>query len=151
MIERSIYIRQIADFIDKPFVKVLTGIRRSGKSTVMQMICQQLQQRGVDPNRVLYINMESFANASLNNATSFYQYLSANLIRENRCYVLIDEIQEVKEWEKLINSIAVDFDVDIYITGSNAQLLSSELATYLAGRYIELHIYPLSFEEVLYF
>ena len=151
MIERSIYIRQIADFIDKPFVKVLTGIRRSGKSTVMQMICQQLQRRGVDPNRVLYINMESFANASLNNATSFYQYLSANLIRGNRCYVLIDEIQEVKEWEKLINSIAVDFDVDIYITGSNAQLLSSELATYLAGRYIELHIYPLSFEEVLYF
>ena len=151
MIERSIYIRQIADFIDKPFVKVLTGIRRSGKSTVMQMICQQLQRRGVDPNRVLYINMESFANASLNNATSFYQYLLANLIRGNRCYVLIDEIQEVKEWEKLINSIAVDFDVDIYITGSNAQLLSSELATYLAGRYIELHIYPLSFEEVLYF
>ena len=151
MIERPIYIRQIADFIDKPFVKVLTGIRRSGKSTVMQMICQQLQRRGVDPNRVLYINMESFANASLNNATSFYQYLSANLIRGNRCYVLIDEIQEVKEWEKLINSIAVDFDVDIYITGSNAQLLSSELATYLAGRYIELHIYPLSFEEVLYF
>ena len=151
MIERSIYIRQIADFIDKPFVKVLTGIRRSGKSTVMQMICQQLQRKRVDPNRVLYINMESFANASLNNATSFYQYLSANLIRGNRCYVLIDEIQEVKEWEKLINSIAVDFDVDIYITGSNAQLLSSELATYLAGRYIELHIYPLSFEEVLYF
>lgn len=151
MIERQTYLDRIVEFIDKPFVKVLTGIRRSGKSTVMTMIQLELEKRGVDKSRIIYINMESFSNIHLNTANALYQYITALLSKDHRSYILIDEIQEVEGWEKVINSLMVDYPTDIYITGSNSHLLSSELATFLAGRYIEFHIYPLSFEEYLKF
>ena len=149
MIERRIYLDKIIEFIDKPFVKVLTGIRRSGKSTVLLMITQVLQKQGVETNQIIYINLESFANAHLDTPQALYQYVTNIVPKGKRCYLLVDEIQEIMGWEKAINSLNVDYDIDIYITGSNSHLLSSELATFLAGRYIEFHIYPLSFEEYL--
>ncbi len=151
MIERRIYLDKIIEFIDKPFVKVLTGIRRSGKSTVLLMITQVLQKQGVETNQIIYINLESFANAHLDTPQALYQYVTNIVPKGKRCYLLVDEIQVIIGWEKAINSLNVDYDIDIYITGSNAHLLSSELATFLAGRYIEFHIYPLSFEEYLQF
>jgi len=151
MIKRKYYLNQIIEFIDKPFVKVLTGIRRSGKSTMLMLVRDELLQRGIREEQILYINFESFDFAFLNNAQSLYQYIKKNKSDSFRSYVLLDEIQEVKDWEKAVNSFLVDFDIDIYITGSNSRLLSSELATYLAGRYVEFHINTLSFSEYLIF
>lgn len=151
MIERSIYLDKISAFIDKPFIKVLTGIRRSGKSTVMMMIAQEIEKRGANADQIIYLNLESFSYAHLNHAQALYQYIIERSDRNKRCYILIDEVQEVEGWEKAVNSLSVDLDCDIYITGSNSHLLSSELATFLAGRYIEFHIYPLSFVEYLHF
>lgn len=149
MIERKIYIDQLKDFIDKPQVKILTGVRRSGKSSVMLLLREELLKRGVTPNQIIYINLESFAFSELKEAKSLYQYVSEQLVERARTYLLIDEIQEVEHWEKAINAFLVDLDIDIYLTGSNAYLLSSELATHLAGRYVEIPVYTLSFAEYL--
>ena len=151
MIKREYYLNQIIEFIDKPFVKVLTGIRRSGKSTMLMLVRDELLQRGIHEEQILYINFESFDFAYLENAKALYQYIKENKPNHLRFYVLLDEIQEVKDWEKAVNSFLIDFDIDIYITGSNSRLLSSELATYLAGRYVEFHINTLSFSEYLIF
>ena len=151
MIKREYYLNQIIEFIDKPFVKVLTGIRRSGKSTMLMLVRDELLQRGILEEQILYINFDSFDFAYLENAKALYQYIKENKPDQLRSYVLLDEIQEVKDWEKAVNSFLIDFDIDIYITGSNSRLLSSELATYLAGRYVEFHIYTLSFSEYLIF
>ncbi len=151
MIQRDIYINQLKDFIDKPLVKILTGIRRSGKSSVMILLKEELIKRNIRAEQIIYINLESFTFSELKNAKALYKYVSENSSKEKKTYLLIDEIQEVKEWEKAINSFLVDLDIDIYLTGSNAHLLSSELATHLAGRYIEIPIYTLSFSEYLQF
>lgn len=151
MIKRTDYLNQIIEFIDKPFVKVLTGIRRSGKSTMLMLIRDELIQRGIREEQIIYINLESFDYAFLNTARDLHKYIKENKINNLRSYVLLDEIQEVEEWEKAVNSLLIDFDTDIYITGSNSKLLSSELATYLAGRYVSFHINTLSFSEYLTF
>lgn len=152
MIKRDIYLNRILPYIDKPLIKVITGIRRSGKSTVLMMITAELQNRGIDIDRIIYINFESFIFSELTDSVSLYNYIASKIKGSNKhFYLLFDEIQEVKNWEKAINSLAVDFKTDIYITGSNSQLLSSELATYLAGRYVEFHIQTLSFKESLNF
>lgn len=151
MIKRNYYLNQIIEFIDKPFVKVLTGIRRSGKSTMLMLVRDELLQRGIREEQILHINFESFDFAYLDHARALYQYVKENKSDSFRSYVLLDEIQEVKDWEKAVNSFLIDFDIDIYITGSNSRLLSSELATYLAGRYVEFHINTLSFSEYLIF
>jgi predicted AAA+ superfamily ATPase len=151
MILRPSYIKVLKSFIDKPQIKILTGIRRSGKSTVLQLLRQELLEIGVKEQQIIAINLESFAYADLLEAKQLYRYVSERLIGGQRYYLLLDEIQEVVNWEKLVNSLQVDFDVDIYLTGSNSHLLSSELATYLAGRYVEIPVYTLSFREFLDF
>lgn len=151
MITRELYIAQLKDFIDKPQVKILTGIRRSGKSSVLLLLKEELEKRGVAAEQVIHINLESFRFVELKDPLALYNYILDKHTTGKRTYLLIDEIQEVNAWEKAINSFLVDIDIDIYLTGSNAHLLSSELATYLAGRYIEIPIFTLSFSEFLTF
>lgn len=147
MIARLDYITSIKDFIDKPQIKVLSGIRRSGKSTVLKLLGEELVIMGKPKQNIISINMESFVFADLIDFKAFYNYVKKKITKEGRYYLLTDEIQEVEGWEKAVNALLVDFDIDIYLTGSNAKLLSSELSTYLAGRYVEIPVFTLSFEE----
>lgn len=152
MISRNKYLNQIKDFIDKPVIKVITGMRRCGKSVILQQIQEILISRGVDETQIFYINFESLKYEDLKDYRSLYQTISdAAQKSDSRLYILLDEIQEVDGWEKAVNSFRVDFDCDIYITGSNARLLAGDLTTLLSGRYVEIRIYPLSFNEYLAF
>jgi predicted AAA+ superfamily ATPase len=148
---RKTYLAKISEFIDKPFIKVITGLRRSGKSSLLFMLKESILNRGVDQEQIIYLNFESFENSDIMEAKLLYQYVKSKISNTNKYYVLLDEIQEVKEWEKAVNSFLVDFNIDIYITGSNSHLLSSELATLIAGRYVEFQIQTLSFQEYLQF
>ncbi|MGB4446314.1 MAG: ATP-binding protein, partial [Dysgonamonadaceae bacterium] len=134
------------------FVKIITGIRRSGKSSILKLFKERLVVKGVSAEHIVYVNFESFVYADLRTAENLYNYLVPKLASANeKSYLLLDEIQEVKEWEKCVNSLLVDFNIDIYLTGSNSHLLSSELATFLAGRYVEIPVFTLSFKEYLRF
>ena len=152
MTKRELYIEKIKSFIDKDIIKVLTGIRRSGKSVMLKLIMEELKQNGIDEKQFININFENLINRELTTADKLHKYIlkKASEIKK-KCYVFLDEIQEVKDWEKCINSLRVneEYNFDIYITGSNAKLLSGELSTYLAGRYVEFVIYPFSFKEFL--
>ena len=152
MTKRELYIEKIKPFIDKDIIKVLTGIRRSGKSVMLKLIMEELKQNKIDEKQFININFENLINIELTTADKLYEYIlkKASEIKK-KCYIFLDEIQEVKDWEKCINSLRVneEYDFDIYITGSNAKLLSGELSTYLAGRYVEFVIYPFSFKEFL--
>ena len=151
MIRRPFYLKELEQWIDKPLVKILTGIRRSGKSTILLLLKEVLSEKGISENNIIALNFESFTTEHLKNATSLYAYLAGQITKDEKIYILLDEIQEVQDWEKVVNSLLVDFNVDVYLTGSNSHLLSSELATYLAGRYIEIPVYTLSFKEYLLF
>src|SRR5665811_1249182 len=151
MIARETYFNLLASYIDKPFIKIITGLRRSGKSVLLSLLSNELINRGIDETNILLINFESFEFSEIDDAGKLYQYIKSKITNNRKYYILLDEIQEVSSWEKAINSFRVDFDADIYITGSNSRLLSSELATYLAGRYIEIPVYTLSFREYLQF
>jgi predicted AAA+ superfamily ATPase len=151
ILRRDTYLNHLLAFIDKPQIKILTGIRRSGKSSVLFLLKQELLSRKVTEDRILYLNLESLQYSELDDAKKLYAFIKEKIQGTKKYYILLDEIQEVKDWEKAVNSFLVDFDVDIYLTGSNSHLLSSELATYLAGRYIEIPIYTLSFGEYLEF
>jgi len=151
MINRATYIDTLKEYIDKPFVKVITGLRRSGKSMLLQLLIKELIDRGVSENKIIYINFKSFAFSHIDEATKLYRFIKEKIESKEQHYLLIDEIQDVIGWEKVVNAVRVDFNCDIYITGSNSHLLSSELATYLAGRYVELPVYTLSFREYLEF
>jgi predicted AAA+ superfamily ATPase len=151
MINRNLYLNQLFDYIDKPFIKVITGIRRSGKSAILMLLRDELLRKGIDRKNIIYINFESFEFSEIDQAEKLYKFIKAKISNKQRYYILLDEIQEVKSWEKAVNSFIVDLNADIYITGSNSRLLSSELATYLAGRYIEIHLHTLSFNEYLLF
>ncbi len=151
MIERKLYLQHLEEFIDKPFIKIITGIRRCGKSTVMLMLRDKLITKGIKPEQITYINFESFNYSDIQTGKKLYEYISSGIQHGKKNYLLLDEIQEVEQWEKCINSLLVDFDTDIYLTGSNSHILSSEMATYLAGRYVEIPVYTLSFEEYLCF
>ena len=152
MTKRELYIEKIKPFIDKDIIKVLTGIRRSGKSVMLKLIMEELKQNKIDEKQFININFENLINRELTTADKLHEYIlkKASEIKK-KCYIFLDEIQEVKDWEKCINSLRVneEYDYDIYITGSNAKLLSGELSTYLAGRYVEFVIYPFSFKEFL--
>ena len=152
MTKRELYIEKIKPFIDKDIIKVLTGIRRSGKSVMLKLIMKELKQNGIDEEQFININFENLVNVELTTADKLHKYIlkKANKIKK-KCYIFLDEIQEVKDWEKCINSLRVneEYNFDIYITGSNAKLLSGELSSYLAGRYVEFVIYPFSFKEFL--
>lgn len=144
--------RQICDFMDKPVIKVITGMRRCGKSALLELTKEELQTRGVLKENIIYINFESLRYEHLKEYHALYQEVSKRADEiEGKVYILLDEIQEVIGWEQAINSFRIDFDCDIYITGSNAKLLSGELATLLAGRYVEIRVYPLGFDEYLQF
>ena len=150
MIKREKYIQKIRPFINKDLIKVLTGMRRSGKSVMLDLIKEELLSSEVDPSQFISINFENMNYTHLCDAESLHNEiikLSASI--KGKTYLFFDEIQEVKNWEKCINSLRIELDCDIYITGSNANLLSSELATYLAGRYVEFVIYPFSFSEFI--
>ena len=152
MIVRERYMRIIRDFIDKPVVKVITGMRRSGKSALLELTRGELISRGVDKNNIIFMNFESLRYEALKDYKALYaEVMRRAEMAEGRVYILLDEIQEVDAWEQVINSFRVDLDCDIYVTGSNAKLLSGELATLLAGRYVEIRVYPLDFHEFLDF
>ncbi|WP_347488087.1 ATP-binding protein [Desulfoscipio sp. XC116] len=148
MINRELYMGRIRPFIGGELIKVLTGIRRSGKSVMLDLIKRELVASGVSENQFISINFENLSNAHLCSANALHKEIKSRVSTiTEKAYLFFDEIQEVDDWEKCINSFRVEFDCDIYITGSNAKLLSGELATYLAGRYVEFVIYPFSFEE----
>jgi predicted AAA+ superfamily ATPase len=139
---------RIRPFINSELIKVLIGIRRSGKSVMLELIQDELVGQGVGDSQFIRFNFEEMGNAHLCNAMALYEEIATRLSgMRGKGYIFLDEIQEVTDWERCINSLRVDFDCDIYITGSNAKLLSGELATYLAGRYVEFVIYPFSFTE----
>ena len=152
MIIREQYMQQICDFIDKPVIKIITGMRRSGKSVLLDLTKQELLKRNIPKENIIMMNFESLRYEELKDYKALYKaVLNKTEKLHGRIYILLDEIQEVTNWETAINSFRVDLDCDIYITGSNARLLSSELATLLAGRYIEIKVYPLTFKEYLQF
>lgn len=152
MIVRERYMRQIRDFMDKPVVKIITGMRRCGKSALLELTRQELLSRGIGTQNIISINFESLRYEALKDFQALYAEISSRAEKaDGKLYVLLDEIQEVNGWEQVINSLRVDFDCDIYVTGSNAKLLSGELATLLAGRYVEIRVYPLDFQEYLDF
>ena len=150
IIKREEYMSRIRPFIGSELIKVLTGIRRSGKSVMLELIQDELKTQGVMESQFIIYNFENMNNARLRTAEALHKEVSQRVSSINgKSYMFFDEIQEVLDWEKCINSFRVEFDCDIYITGSNAKLLSGELATYLAGRYVEFIIYPFSFSEFL--
>ncbi len=150
MIKRERYMKKIRPFIGNELIKVITGIRRSGKSVMLELIKDELRERGIADTQFVTFNFESLANADYCTANALYEELNNRLASvKGKSYLFFDEIQEVEGWERCVNSARVDFDCDIYITGSNAKLLSGELATYLGGRYVEFVVYPFSFEEYL--
>lgn len=148
MIKRESYMKRIRPFIDLDIIKVLTGIRRSGKSVMMELIKAELTGRGVSPSSFISLNFEDMNNQSLCSADALHREILSRVSgSKEKVYLFFDELQEVEGWERCINSFRVEMDCDIYITGSNAKLLSGELATYLAGRYVEFVIYPFSYRE----
>ena len=151
MIKRDAYLLQLEPFINKPLIKILSGIRRSGKSTVLKLLKDKLISSGVSAEQIIMINFESIVYSEICTAVKLYEYIKSQLKRSIKYYLLLDEIQEVTQWEKAVNSLMVDFDTDIYLTGSNSHLLSSELSTYLTGRYVEIVVNTLSFREYLDF
>ena len=150
MIIREKYLKQMIDSKDTEFIKVITGVRRSGKSTLLLMFKDYLLKTGVKKENIIHINFESALYDNIKNYKDLYQHIKEK-IKNDKMYLLLDEVQNVESWEIAINSFKVDFNIDIYITGSNAYLLSSELSTLLSGRYIEIKMYPLSFKEFLTF
>ena len=152
MIKREIYLEKIRLFIDKPVIKVITGMRRSGKSVILRMLREELLQRGISSDRIFYVNFESMGAASLRDVDSLYSSVANAAGRQSsRLYVMLDEVQRISGWEQAVASFRVDFDCDIYITGSNTGLLSADIAAMLAGRYVEIRVHPLSFAEYLDF
>lgn len=151
MIDRPLYLDKIMPFVDTPFVKILTGVRRCGKSTILKMIIKKLrEEKHVDDEQILSYRFDSMEYEDMT-TKELYLELKSKIIPSKKTYLFLDEIQEIEGWEKVVNTLASDFDVDIYITGSNSRMMSSEISTYLTGRYITFHIYTLSFEEYLMF
>ena len=151
MIERPLYVDKIMAYVDTPFVKILTGVRRCGKSTILKMIMERLKtERNIPEDRIISCRFDSMEYEDMT-AKQIYTLLKDQLSSTGRTYLFLDEVQEIKGWEKVVNSLAPDFDVDLYITGSNSRMMSSEIATYLTGRYISFRIFTLSFGEYLMF
>lgn len=148
--KRDLYLKRMIAFQDTEMIKVVNGIRRCGKSSLMKLMAQHLRNSGVADDQILEMNFESMSIPDMD-ARGFYEYVKARICPDKRTYLFFDEVQKVPGWENAVNSFRVDFDCDIYITGSNAYLLSSELSTYLSGRYVEIKVLPLSFREFLDF
>ena len=151
LINRPEYLNQLIQHRDVDLVKIVTGIRRCGKSSLLDLFHQYLSDSGVPDVNVIHMNLESLRYRNLTNYLSFYDYVSERIPKSGKTYLIFDELQAVEHWEKAIESFRLDFDVDIYITGSNAYLLSTEFSTLLSGRYVEIRMLPLSFKEFLAF
>lgn len=148
--KRDLYLNKIIAFQDTEPVKVVTGIRRCGKSSLLKLMTLHLKENGVTDNQILEMNFESHAYKNMN-SDSFYEYVKQHIVPNKRMYLFFDEVQRVTDWEDAVNSFRVDFNCDIYVTGSNAYMLSSEYATYLSGRCVEIKMLPLSFSEFITF
>ena len=151
MIDRPLYVDKIMAYVDTPFVKILTGVRRCGKSTILKMIMERLKtERNIPEDRIISCRFDSMEYEDMT-AKQIHTLLKEKLSPAGKTYLFLDEVQEIKGWEKIVNSLASDFDVDLYITGSNSRMMSSEIATYLTGRYVSFRIFTLSFGEYLMF
>lgn len=151
MILRPDYVTEIKKFIDVPLVKVLSGVRRCGKSTILSMIKEELEtNRNIKPENILSRKYNEVIYDDMT-AKEMYMDLVKDIVNDDRYYLFLDELQEIKGWEKVINDILEKYDVDIYVTGSNSKLMSSEISTYLSGRYVSIPVYTLSFKEYLAF
>lgn len=151
LIDRPAYLNQLIQHRDVDLVKIVTGIRRCGKSSLLDLYHKYLSDSGVPDSHILHMNLESLRYRNLSDHLAFYDYVSERIPAEGKIYLIFDELQAVKYWEKAIESFRLDFDADIYITGSNAYLLSTEFSTLLSGRYVEIRMLPLSFQEFLTF
>ena len=150
MIYRPSYVEKIMAYTDTPFVKILTGVRRCGKSTILKMIMEKLRERGIPEEWIVSYRFDSMEYEDMT-AKEMYTELKGRLCPDGKTYFFLDEMQEIKGWEKVVNSLASDFNVDLYVTGSNSRMMSSEISTYLTGRYVAFRIYTLSFAEYLTF
>ena len=150
MIYRPIYVEKILAYTDTPFVKILTGVRRCGKSTILKMIMENLRERGIPEERIVSYRFDSMEYEDMT-AKQMYTELKSRICPNGKTYFFLDEMQEINGWEKVVNSLQSDFDVDLYVTGSNSRMMSSEISTYLTGRYVAFRIYTLSFGEYLMF
>lgn len=150
MIKREKYLKRIRPFYEQDLIKVITGIRRCGKSVILNQIMDELRQSGVKDEQIIYINFEFVDYIDINDAKKFNEFIEKKLINKNKYYVFFDEIQNVDRWEKVVNSLKAKYNenISIFITGSNSDLLSGELATHIAGRYVSFKIYPFTFDEV---
>lgn len=151
MIQRKLYLEKLKLLQNQPLIKVITGMRRSGKSTILQLFAENLRQQGILDTQIIQMNFESMAFDSIRDYHDLYQYIKEKMTGQSFVYLLLDEIQQVAHWEKAINSLYMEGQSDIYVTGSNANLLSSEISTLLSGRYVEIQVLPLSFKEYLDF
>ena len=151
LINRPEYLNQLIQNKDVDLVKIVTGIRRCGKSSLLDLFHQHLLNHGVADSNIIHMNLESLRYRDLKDYLVFYDYVSERIAKSGKTYLIFDELQVIEHWEKAIESFRLDFDVDIYITGSNAYLLSTEFSTLLSGRYVEIHMLPLSFKEFLDF
>ncbi len=151
MIDRPMYVDRIMAYMDTPFVKILTGVRRCGKSTILKMIMEKLKtERNIPDERIVSYRFDSMEYEDMT-AKQMYAALKERLSAGGKTYLFLDEVQEIIGWEKVVNSLASDFDVDLYVTGSNSRMMSSEISTYLTGRYIAFRVFTLSFQEYLTF
>ena len=151
MIDRPLYMEKIMAYVDTPLVKILTGVRRCGKSTILKMIMERLKaERNIPEERIVSCRYDSMEYDGMT-AKEMYAQLKVQLVPAGKTYLFLDEVQEIQGWEKVVNSLASDFDVDLYVTGSNSRMMSSEISTYLTGRYVSFRIYTLSFGEYLRF
>lgn len=151
LINRPEYLNQLIQNRDVDLVKIVTGIRRCGKSSLLDLFHEYLSDNGVPDTHIIHMNLESLRYRHLSDYLAFYDFVSGQIPKSGKTYLIFDELQEVAHWEKAIESFRLDFDVDIYITGSNAYLLSTEFSTFLSGRYVEIKMLPLSFKEFLDF
>lgn len=149
IIERQAYLQKLIDFQDKQVIKIVTGVRRSGKSTLLKLFAQHLRATGIEDNRIVELNFEDFDNIELCTPKNLHDYIKARMQPGKMIYLLLDEIQQVDQFQRVVDSFFANGDVDIYLTGSNAKMLSSEIATLLSGRYVEIRMLPLSFKEYL--
>lgn len=151
MILREEYLKKLSTYMDAPIIKILAGIRRCGKSTILEMLHKELISKGIDKSNIICKRYTSFEIDDCYTAKDMYNDIKKEMINDNKYYLLLDEVQEIDGWEKAINSLLEDTNADIYVTGSNSKLMSSEISTYLTGRYVLIPVYPLSFKEYLDF
>ena len=146
-INRPQYMEELLKFLDVPLIKIINGVRRSGKSTLLALLAEELKKRGIQEERIIYRRYTALENSGVNDASSMYKELRDKTAGNEHCYLLLDEVQEVDGWERAVNSLFEDDGHCLYVTGSNSKLLAGEFSTYISGRYVEIPVYPLSFDE----